>query len=243
MGFLDRIRRGLAAGDDELGRDDLLRAAEEGILALKRHGARGKEVFPAGVRIVVRAEEGSIATLERFVRAAAFERELEARLQNRLVSPEALPARRYVVERGEPAGVTVEEDDAMLAGVLVVEGGDRSGDRYPVDLTRREWRVGRGRWHQERPDDQRLPNDVVLTESIAWVSRAAALIRRTGALLEVEARQQSEFLLVVRRDGTQVRPAMTASGRTPLHVGDRVELHDGGTERIVLRLDPPEEPC
>lgn len=243
MSFLDKIRRGLSGGDDELGREDLLRAAEEGILALKRHGSRGREVFPAGVRVIVRAAEGSVVTLRGFVSDPTFERDLEARLKNRLVAAESLPARRYKVERGEPAGVTVEEDEQALAGVLVVEGGDQDGARYPVDLGRKEWRIGRGRWHQERPDDQRLPNDILLTESLPWVSRAAALLRRSGALLEVEARQQGEFLIVVRRDGTQLRPAVTASGRTPLRVGDRLEFHDGHDGRVTLRLDAAEDPC
>ncbi|MES2638190.1 MAG: hypothetical protein V4850_01860 [Myxococcota bacterium] len=239
-GLFDTIRRSLAGGDDELGREDLLRQVEEGILALKRHAARGREVFPAGVRVDIRAAEGSIVTLRAFVTDPSFERDLEARLQNRLVASETLPARRYKVERGEPAGVTIQEDEQALAGILVVEGGDNDGHRFPVDLARKEWRIGRGRWHQERPDDQRLPNDIVLTESLAWVSRAAAILRRTGALLEVEARQQGEFLLVVRRDGTQLRPAMTASGRLPLRVGDRIELHDGNDGRVALRLDAAE---
>lgn len=243
MSFLDTIRRGLRGGDDELGREDLLRATEEGILALKRHGARGREVFPAGVRVRVRANEGGVVTLKAFVADPSFERELEARLQNRLVAPEGLPARRYVIESGEPAGITVEEDDQPLAGVFVIEGGDQDGSRFPVDLGRKEWRLGRGRWHQERPDDQRLPNDIVLTDSLAWVSRAAALIRRSGALLEIEARQQAEYLIVVRRDGTQVRPAMTASGRAPLRVGDRIELHDGHNGKITLRFDAAEDAC
>ncbi len=241
MGLFDTIRRTLAGGDDELGRDDLLRQVEEGILALKRHAARGREVFPAGVRVGIRAAEGSVVTLRAFVADPSFERDLEARLQNRLVASETLPARRYKVERGEPTGVTVEEDEQALAGVLVVEGGDHDGHRFPVDLARKEWRIGRGRWHQERPDDQRLPNDIVVTDSLAWVSRAAAVLRRSGALIEVESRQQGECLLVVRRDGTQLRPALTASGRLPLRVGDRVELHDGHDGRVSLRLDPAEE--
>ncbi|MDP2316727.1 MAG: hypothetical protein Q8P41_27780 [Pseudomonadota bacterium] len=238
MGLFDTIRRSLQGGDDELGRDDLLREVEAGILALKRHAARGREVFPAGVRVEIRAAEGSLVTLRGFVADASFERDLEARLQNRLVASETLPARRYVVERGEPGGVTVHEDEHALGGVLVVVGGDLDGQRFPVDLARKEWRIGRGRWHQEHPGDQRLPNDIVLTESLAWVSRAAAILRRSGALLEVEARQQGEFLLVVRRDGTQLRPAMTASGRAPLRVGDRLELHDGLDGCVSLRLDP-----
>lgn len=241
MGIFDTIRRGLSGGDEELSRDDLLRDIETGILALKRHGSRGREVFPAGVRIDVRAAEGSLVTLRAFLADPAFERDLEARLQNRLVHVETLPARRYKVERGEPAGVTVTEDELSLAGVLVIEGGDLDGHRFPVDLGRREWRIGRGRWHQESADDQRLPNDIALTESLPWISRAAAILRRSGALLEVEARQQGEFLIVVRRDGTQVRPAMSASGRAAVRPGDRLEFHDGREGRVALRLDPAEE--
>jgi hypothetical protein len=71
------------------------------------------------------------------------------------------------------------------------------------------------------------------------VSRAAALVRRSGAFLEVEARQQGEFLMLVRRDGTQLRPALTAAGRLPLAPGDRLVFHDGGQNEIVLRLEPP----
>lgn len=247
MGIFDRIKDALAGplsgGEDELGREDLLRRLEEGILALKRHGPRGKEVFPAGVRVRVEVAEGSVATVRAFVSDPAFERDLEDRLQNRLVAPDALPARRYRVVRGDATRVDVIEDEALVSAVLVVEGGDRDGDRYPVELHRREWRVGRGRWHQERPDDQRLPNDVVLTDSAPWVSRAAALLRRTGAFLEVEARQQGEFLVVVRKEGTQVRPSNTAAGRVPLRVGDRLEFHDGADGRVALRVDPPEDPC
>lgn len=241
MGILDTIKRGLAGGDHELSRDDLLRAAEDGILGFKRHGARGREVFPAGVRVLIRASEGSLATLRAFVGDPSFERDLEARLANRLVAAADLPARRYVVEQGDPQGITVVEDDQMLAGVFVIEGGDNDGARYPVDLQRREWRLGRGRWHQERQDDQRLPNDIVLTDTLPWISRAAALFRRSGALIEVESRQQGEFLIVVRRDGTQVRPSMTASGRTPIRAGDRIEFHDGHSGRVTLRFDVAEE--
>ena len=243
MGLFDRIRRSLSGGDDELGREDLLRKVEEGILALKRHGGRGKEVFPAGVHVRVTASEGSLDTLRGFLAHPGFEHDLEARLRNRLVDPDALPARRYDVLAGEPtdvggATVVVAEDEVGVVAFLVVEGGDRDGDRFAVELGRREWRIGRGRWHQERPDDQRLPNDIVLTDTLPFVSRAAALLRRGGAFLEVESRQQGEFLLIVRKDGAQVRPAMTATGRIPVRPGDRLEFHDGGDGRLVLRIEP-----
>ncbi len=238
MSLFDKIRRSFAGGEDELGRDDLLRHIEDGILRFKRHGSRGREVFPSGVHVRITAAEGSLATLRAFVRDASFERDLEARLQNRLVAVEALPARRYTVQQGDAPGVVVEEDEQALAGVLIVEGGDHDGHRFPIDLARKDWRIGRGRWHQEHPGDQRLPNDVIVTESASFVSRAAAILRRSGAFLEVESRQQGDFLIVVRADGTQLRPAMTASGRAPLRVGDRLELHDGREARIGLRLAP-----
>lgn len=241
MRLLDKVRESLRGGDDELSRDDLLRQVEEGILALKRFGARGREVFPPGVRVRITTREAGLETLRGFVADPAFERDLEARLLNRLATPDLLPARRYRVQVGEENRVVVEEDATALQGTFVVQGGDHDGDRHPVELTRKEWRLGRGRWHQERPDDQRLPNDLVVTESLPFVSRAAALIRRSGAFLEVEARQQGEFLVVIRRDGTQLRPALSASGRVALGVGDRLLFHDGRTGEIVVRLDPVEE--
>ncbi len=241
MGLLDKVRASLRGGDDELTRDDLLRQIEEGILTLKRFGARGREVFPPGVRIRITTREAGRETLRGFVEDPGFERDLEARLLNRLATPDLLPARRYTVVAGEENGVVVEEDATALQGSFVVSGGDRDGDRHPVELTRKEWRLGRGRWHQERPDDQRLPNDIIVTDALPFVSRAAALIRRTGAFLEVEARQQAEFLVVIRRDGTQLRPALSASGKVPLNVGDRLLFHDGKTGEITLRLDPVAE--
>lgn len=238
MGILDKLKSTFSGGDDELSRDDLLREVESGILALQRHGRRGREVFPPGVRVGIVASGGSLEALRAFVADPAFERDLEARLRNRLVDPEDLPARRYEVEAGEVSSVVVEDDPVALQGLFVVTGGDEDGARYPIELTRREWRLGRGPWHQEREADQRLPNDVVVTTTLPWVSRAAAIVRRTGSFLEVESRQQGEFLLVVRRDGTQVRPAMTAAGRTALAPGDRLVFHDGGTGRVEIKVEP-----
>lgn len=240
VSLLHRFKKLLDGGDQELGREDLLRQVEEGILALRRHGSRGKEVFPPAVRVEIRAAEGSLTTLRNFVEDPAFERELEARLSNRLVAAEVLPARRYRVEAGPSSEVRVEEDAVALLGRAIVVGGDRDGAELVMEAGRREWRIGRGPWHQERADDQRLPNDLVITETIPYVSRAAALFRRSGAALEVESRQQGEFLIVVRKDGSQLRPAMTASGRVPVRPGDRLDFHDGASERLSVLILPPE---
>lgn len=238
MRIWDKLKSIRLGGDDELGRDDLLREIESGIAALARHGPRGREVFPPAVTVRVTAAEGGLEALRGFIADPAFERELDARLRNRMVNPEALPFRRYEVTGADSSGIEVVEEATAIQGTFLVVGGDLDGARHPIELTRKEWRLGRGPWHQERTHDQRLPNDIVLAENIAWISRAAALIRRGGAFLEIEARQQGDFLYVTRRDGTQLRPAMTASGRLPLQLHDRVVFHDGGANRLELKVEP-----
>lgn len=240
---LDKLKPVVDGGDQELGRDDLLRQVEEGILALRRHGVKGREVFPPAVRIRIQVAEGSVLTLQGFVSDPAFEQDLEARLRNRLVAAGVLPARKYVVERGDSSQVTVEEDAKALLGRAQVVGGDKDATITSLEPSRKEWRLGRGRWHQERSDDQRLPNDIVLTDNLPWISRAAAILHRSGALMEVESRQQGEFLIVVRADGAQLRPAMTASGRVPVRPGDRLEFHDGADQRLTVIILPSEDGC
>lgn len=227
-----------SAGDDELGREDLLREARDGILKLKRHGARGKEVFPPGVLIAVTARGGSIESLRGFVADPQFEADLDGLLRNRLVEPGILPARRYVITAGERNLVTVEDDTTGVQAQFVIEGGDRDGEVVLVKLAARDWRLGRGRWHQDQGDGQRVANDVVLTETLPFISRAAALIERKGAFLEVTSRQQGAFLVVLKADGAKIRPHMTASGRAPLALGDRLEFDDGASARLTLRIDP-----
>lgn len=250
MDWFDNIRKRLTAvvqktaetihagGDDELGRDDLLRDTCDGILKLRRHGARGKDVFPPGVIVRVAARDGSLESLRRFVADSSFELDLDAMLRNRLVEPGALPARRYVIGSGSVNRVDVEDDTVGVQAVFVIEGGDKDGERYVVKLSQREWRLGRGRWHQDQADDQRVANDIVLSETLSWISRAAAVIQRSGAFLEVVSRQQKDFLVVLKADGAKIRPHLTASGRAPLAIGDRLEFHDGVSSSLVLRVDP-----
>lgn len=243
MGILDKLKeafptvaggvaRAAADDDGELGREDLLRQTVKGILALRRHGARGVDEFPAAVLVHITVATGSIETLRRWTRDSAFEREMEARLLNELATPGDLPARRYDIAAGERDGIEVSEDAAPIWAVLVIDGGDRDKDRYPVEGARREWRLGRGPWHV----DHRLPNDIILATEDRWVSRAAAILHRTGALFEVEAREQGEFLVVHPRDGTPKRPAMVPSGRVAVQIGDTLEFHDGADHHIRVHV-------
>ncbi len=233
--WLDELKRTMGTDNDgELGRSDMVGMTFRGILQLARRDTRGNLVFPPGVIVRVAAREGSLETLRGWAADPATEAEVTARLLNERIDANDLPARRWVVSHGEADTVEVVEDPAPVLLVLVVEGGDRDGDRYPVGPGRREWRLGRGRWHT----DNRSQNDVVLSDSEAWVSRAAAVLRHTGSGFEVEARDQGEFVVVLPKDGTPKRPAMTAAGRVAVSVGDRIEFHDGKDGRIALRLEP-----
>lgn len=240
MGWLDKLRVAASedASDGDLDRPDVLRATVKGILAQRRRGPAGTEVFPPGVVVHVTVRGGGVETIRGWVGDPAFEREVDARLVNELARPGELPARRYVVDAGERSGVRVDEDAAPCFAVLVVEGGDHAGDRYPIGVGRKEWRIGRGRWHTEN----RLPNDIVLSEDARWLSRAAAVLRRAGSLFELEAREQGEYVVVLPADGAPQRPAMTAARRVAVRIGDRVEFHDGKDARITLLVAAPERP-
>lgn len=236
MRWLDSLKRALGADTDgELGRADLVALAARGILAMGRRDARGKLTYPPGVVIRVVAADSSLETLRGWARDPATESEVSARLLNEGIEPVDQPVRRWEVERGDADAVEVLEDASPVFAVLVVDGGDRDGDRFPVGAGAREWRIGRGRWHA----DNRLQNDIVLSESAVWLSRAAAVLRRTAGGFELEARDQGEYLVVLPRDGTPRRPAMSASGRVALAVGDEIEFHDGKEARLRLRVEAP----
>ena len=234
MRWFDELRRSFSVDNDgELGRFDLVSLTVKGILALGRRELKGELGLPPGVIVRVSAREGSLETLRAWAANPATEREITARLLNERVEPVAIPVRRWEISPGERDGLEVLEDPAPIYGVFVVEGGDHDGDRHPVGPGRREWRLGRGRWHA----DNRVQNDIVLADAAPWLSRAAAVLHRTPAGFELEARDQGEFVLVVPAEGTPRRPAMTASGRVPLALGDRVEFHDGKDARLTLRLE------
>lgn len=236
MRWLETMKRVLGGDSDgELGRADLVVLAARGVLAMGRRDTRGKMVYPPGVVIRVLAADSSLETLRGWTRDPATESEVSARLLNEGVELIDQPVRRWEVERGETNSVEVVEDAAPIYAVLVVSGGDRDGDRFPVGAGAREWRIGRGRWHA----DNRLQNDIVLSESASWLSRAAAVLRRTAGGFELEARDQGEYVVVLPQNGTPRRPAMSASGRAVVAIGDEIQFHDGADARLSLRVEAP----
>lgn len=234
MRWLNALKRSLSSDNDgELGRADLVALVAQGILSLGRRGTRGEWVFPEAVIVRVHAASGSLEVLRAWANDPVTEAEITARLLNERVEARDAPFRRWEIEIGDAEGVDVVGDPSAIFAVLVVEGGDRDGDRFPLGAGRREWRLGRGRWHT----DQRVQNDVMLSETATWLSRAAAILRRSGSGFEIEARDQGDYIVVMPREGAPRRPAMTASGRVSLALGDRVEFNDGGQACVALRLE------
>lgn len=230
------LQRWFGGGEDELTRPDLLRRTVSGIRSLQSWGEQGKERYPAAVQVHVSVYEGSREVVREMVEDPQFDREVEDRLLNEMASPqvEDLPLRRYRVVAGERNRVDVEEETAATVCTLVIEGGDRAGERIPLPASQREFRMGRGPWHGRR---KTLANDIVVSEHDAYVSRAAALLRRRGSGFEVEARDQRDHLVVRRGDGATIRPANTPRGRVLVTPGDCLEFGDGAEEWIRIDLE------
>jgi len=221
--------------DGELGHPDLLRRVVDGIAKLKRHADRGVEVLPPEVEVHITVGEGSVQVIERFVNEPSFDREVEAALRNKLVRAreDRMPVRRYFVQAGKKTQVSVKES-APKTYQLKIEGGDRAGSTVPMQSEKRVFLVGRGPWHG---DDQQVANDLIVSETEKAISRRAARLHRVSGTFEIEALDQSEALVVARPDGQRLRPALSASGRVPVHPGDVIEFTDGAKTVLTVKLE------
>jgi hypothetical protein len=99
---------------------------------------------------------------------------------------------------------------------------------------KRVFLVGRGPWHG---DDQQVANDIIVSETEKAISRRAARLHRVSGTFELEALDQSEALVVARPDGQRLRPALSASGRVPVHPGDVIEFTDGAKTVLTVKLE------
>ncbi len=219
--------------EGELGHPDLLRKVVDGIAKLRHHADRGVEVLPPEVRVHITVAEGSVQVIERFVSDPAFDRDVEAGLKNKLVHvrEDRMPVRHYAVEPGKRTKIVVTEVPPRPHH-LAIEGGDNDGQAIPLPGDKRTFLIGRGPWHGE---NQQIANDLIVSENERAISRRAARLHRTGGGgFELEALDQGEALVVCRPDGQRLRPALSASGRVPIHGGDVIEFTDGA--RTVLRV-------
>ncbi len=221
--------------DGELGHPDLRRRVVDGIAKLKRHADRGVEVLPPEVEVHITVGEGSVQVIERFVSDPAFDREVEAGLRNKLVRAreDRMPVRRYFVKAGKRTQVTAKEA-APRTYHLRIDGGDRAGQEVGLPGEKRLFLVGRGPWHG---DDKQVANDVVVSEAEKAISRRAARLHRVSGHFEIEALDQGEALIVVRPDAQRLRPALSASGRVPVHPGDVIEFTDGAKTVLSVHLE------
>ena len=225
----------LTGGASELGQPDLLRKVVDGILKLRRHGGRGIEVLPEEVQVSIKVGEGGVQAIQQFLEDPSFDREVEAALLNRLVHAreDRMPVRHYSVEASDKNVVEVTEIQPRTLQ-LRVAGGDRDGQKIPVPPGRRDLLLGRGPWHG---DDQHVANDVIVADGDKTISRRAARIRRAGAALEIESLDQREAMVIVKPDGSKLRPALSASGRVPIRPGDSIEFSDGAKTVLTLHLE------
>lgn len=231
MSWLSDLLRG---GAHELGWDDLVRRVVDETAKLKRFGARGEVALPMDVTIRITVGEGSVGTVQGFVDRPELDREVAAALANRCdVAIDELPAREYVVSAADRTTVSVTEG-APKAWLLVVEGGDRSGQSLRLAAGWTELAFGRGEWHGA---DQGARNDLVVCDRTEFVSRRAGRLYRAGHQIEVASLDQGDHLLVRKATGESIRPARTARGRVPMKVGDAIELLDGRTSSAqIVRL-------
>ena len=225
----------LTGGASELGQPDLLRKVVDGILKLKRHGGRGIEVLPAEVEVNITVAEGGVQAIESFLEDPTFDRDVEAALLNRLVHAreDRMPVRHYHVKAGDRTSVEVAEIQPRTLQ-LRVAGGDRDGSSFPLPPGRRDLLMGRGPWHG---DDQQVANDVIVADKEKTISRKAARVRRSGAAMEIESLDQREAMVVVKPDGSRLRPALAATGRVQLRPGDAIEFTDGAKTVLTLHLE------
>jgi hypothetical protein len=224
----------LSVGGDTLSQPDLLRKVVDGILKLKRHGGRGIEVLPPEVQVKIGVGEGSVKVIQSFLQDPAFDRDVEATLRNQLVHARGpMPIRHYVVEAAPRTQVEVSEVEPKALR-LRIAGGDRDGASVALPMGRRDLLMGRGPWHGT---DQQVANDIVLSEGEKAISRRAARLHRGTATLELESLDQREALAVLKPDGQRLRPALSASGKVPVRLGDAIEFTDGAKPVVVVHLE------
>ncbi len=228
-----RLLRALRPAEDRLDRPGLLRAAAEAIEALARRGARDSVQLPTGVTVRIELQDAT-GPVKAWVEDPALARELDAELRNRLPTLTGPPPLlSFEVVEGERDAVRAVEREVLAAAWVRVEDGDRAGQRTPLSARRAEHFLGRG------PGDEGLPNDVVLTDRAAFVSRRAAVLRHTAAGWELEALDQGELLEVTGPDGAQ-RPRRSLSGRARVLPGQALRFLGPSGEALTVLLE--EEP-
>lgn len=234
--MFDAIKRVLDGGREEMSRDNLVRLVVDRVVELREYGRHGAHALPPEVAVRLVAPADRLVVLQGFVDDAAFDREVDDELCNRLVGTtrDALPLRLYTVEAGDVPAITATGRRTAVAVRLTIAGGDRDGAVLAIPPGQRTVRMGRGSFHGT---DQQIPNELVVANEDSFVSRRAGRLRRTGATLEVESLDQGACLVVCREDGSRIRPHNTPSGWVRVRSGDVIELNDGADRRLSIGVE------
>jgi hypothetical protein len=231
---LDRIRRALDGGRDELSRDNLLQRVVDEVLGLRERGRMGADTLPPEVGVHLQVPPDRFDVVRSFVEDPFFDRDVEAELANRVAAPiHQLPLRAYVVETGEAVSITASGRAMNIVLRVFVEGGDRGGREEVLPARLPAIRLGRGPWHGS---DQREPNDLIVSDADSFVSRRAARMKRVGGGWEVAALDQGQCLVVLRADGSRVRPHNSPKGWVHVLPGEAIELNDGAQQSVIVRF-------
>jgi hypothetical protein len=221
----------LRGGTDELSWDDLTGKVVEALAGRAHYGARGEVSFAGALRVELAVPGKSAEVARRFVADPRFDREVGAALANRCdVAVSALPVREYAVVDEARMSVRVSEL-APRGWQLVVEGGDLDG-RVLALPPGGERVFGRG----EGSGGGKALGELAICERTAFVSRRAGSLCPVGGQLELASLDQGDLLQVRRPSGEVVRPARTARGKVAVGEGDVIELSDGRTEWLRLRV-------
>lgn len=233
MDLAGLLARAFTGGADELTGANLVRMVVDGIVAMRTRGRRGAMHLPSEVEVLVTVGRGSVDTVRALIDDPGFEEEIARRIQNRLVDVPVAdhPMRLWKVVTGERNGVLVREVTEPVELEITIRGGQHDGVIFPLPKHKRELRVGRGPLHGGEYEE----NDLVVTQEDAFVSRRAARIERLGGHVRVRSLDQGDHLLVIRRDGSRVRPRRTIEGWVSVRPGDRIQLTDG--EQLVITLE------
>jgi hypothetical protein len=233
--------RAFDGGRDELSRDNLVQLVVEQVASLRERGPRGQPTLPPEVLVTLSVPIERVAVVRGFVTDPQFDHDVDDELVNRLASVpvHAMPLRIYEVYIGERLEVGAIGRAGSVVVRLSIAGGDREGQVHLVPARMRTLRVGRGPWHGA---DQRERNDLVVSDADPFVSRRAARLRRAGAAWEVEALDQGGSLVVVRADGTRVRPHNAPTRWVTLRAGDALEFNDNAQKAITVQIALDKDP-
>lgn len=233
--LLRKILGGRPARPGPVGPDELERLVVAAITGKRSWGRGGRSLMPGAlgirVRVPPRQEEATRTLIEDPEFAGQVDRRLLAEIVGLAVTD--LPLCMFEVEPADVLAVETFESPAVPSLSLFVRTGDCAGARLELPPSRAPRFLGRGDTHGGAGGP---PNHLVLTREALYVSRASALIQRSGQGAVLALVDQGRELVVVPVDGgAPICPAATRSRQVAVGSGDEIHL-TGPEHDDLLRL-------